>query len=43
MNGADVIAAIIKREGTEFLACYPRNPVIDACARLDIRTILCRQ
>jgi acetolactate synthase-1/2/3 large subunit len=43
MNGADVIAQILKREGTEFLACYPRNPVIDACARLDIRTILCRQ
>lgn len=43
MNGADVIAEILKREGTEFLACYPRNPVIDACAKLDIRTILCRQ
>lgn len=43
MNGADVIAEILKREGTEFLACYPRNPVIDACAALDIRTVLCRQ
>ena len=32
MNGADVIAEILKREGTEFLACYPRNPAIDACA-----------
>lgn len=43
MNGADVIAEIIKREGTEFLACYPRNSLIDACAAIDIRTILCRQ
>jgi acetolactate synthase-1/2/3 large subunit len=43
MNGADVIAQILKREGTEFLACYPRNPLIEACAALDIRPILCRQ
>ena len=43
MNGADVIAEILKREGTDFLACYPRNPLIDACAEIDIRPILCRQ
>lgn len=43
MKGADVIADILKREGTEFLACYPRNAVIDACAAIDIRPILCRQ
>src|SRR5882724_6495277 len=43
MNGAGVIAEILKREGTEFLSCYPRNPLIEACAALDIRTILCRQ
>jgi acetolactate synthase-1/2/3 large subunit len=43
MNGADVVADILKREGTEFLACYPRNPLIDACAAVDIRPILCRQ
>src|ERR1700719_1041546 len=43
MNGADVIAEILKREGTTFLACYPRNPLIEACAELDIRPILCRQ
>jgi acetolactate synthase I/II/III large subunit len=43
MTGADVIAEILKREGTEFLACYPRNAVIDACAAIDIRPILCRQ
>ena len=43
MNGAGVIAEILKREGTDFLACYPRNPLIEACAELDIRPILCRQ
>src|SRR2546427_3336157 len=43
MNGAALVAEILKREGTEFLACYPRNPLIEACAELDIRPILCRQ
>ena len=32
MNGAAVIAEILKREGTEFLSCYPRNPLIEASA-----------
>ncbi|MDB5532948.1 MAG: thiamine pyrophosphate-dependent enzyme possible carboligase or decarboxylase, partial [Hyphomicrobiales bacterium] len=43
MNGADVVAKILKLEGTDFLACYPRNPLIEACADIDIRPILCRQ
>src|SRR5712671_5290972 len=43
MNGAALVAEILKREGTEFLSCYPRNQVIEACAALDIRPILCRQ
>src|SRR5215207_5546432 len=43
MNGAQIIAEILKREGTEFLSCYPRNPLIEACAAIDIRPILCRQ
>ena len=43
MNGAGVIAEILKREGTEFLSCYPRNPLIEACAAIDIRPVLCRQ
>ncbi len=43
MNGADVIAEILKREGTEFLACYPRNALIEACAAIDVRPVLCRQ
>jgi acetolactate synthase I/II/III large subunit len=43
MNGAGVVAEMLRREGTEFLSCYPRNPLIEACAALDIRPILCRQ
>jgi acetolactate synthase I/II/III large subunit len=43
MNGAQVIAQILKQEGTEFLSCYPRNQTIEPCAAIDIRPILCRQ
>ncbi len=43
MNGAQIIAEILKREGTEFFSCYPRNAVIEPCAAIDIRPILCRQ
>jgi acetolactate synthase-1/2/3 large subunit len=43
MNGAEVVAEILKREGTEFLSCYPRNQTIEPCAAIDIRPILCRQ
>src|SRR5258707_5901434 len=43
MNGAAVIAEILRREGTEFLSCYPRNHLIEPGAALDIRPILCRQ
>jgi hypothetical protein len=32
MNGAAVIAEILRREGTAFLPCYPSNPLIEACA-----------
>src|SRR5687767_12984537 len=43
MNGAEVVAEILKREGTEFLSAYPRNPLIESCAALNIRPIFCRQ
>ena len=43
MKGAEVLAEILRRERTEFLSCYPRTPLIDACAALNIRPILCRQ
>ncbi|MGH7185488.1 MAG: thiamine pyrophosphate-binding protein, partial [Pseudomonadota bacterium] len=43
MKGVEAIAEILKREGTEFLFCYPRTPIIEACAKVGIRPILCRQ
>ncbi|MEQ8486957.1 MAG: thiamine pyrophosphate-requiring protein [Pseudomonadales bacterium] len=43
MKGFDVIAQVLKAEGVEFVACYPRNPVIEACAKVGIRPIVCRQ
>ena len=43
MQGANVIAEILKREGTEFLACFPAQPLIEASALAGIRPILCRQ
>ena len=43
MLGVDLIAEILRREGTEFLACYPAQPLIDAAAKVGIRPIICRQ
>ena len=43
MQGADAVAEILKREGVEFLIGYPVNPIIEAAARIDIRTIIVRQ
>jgi acetolactate synthase-1/2/3 large subunit len=43
MKIVDAIAAIIQREGVEFLSTYPTTPVIDAAAAVGIRPILCRQ
>ena len=43
MYVADVIAEILKREGVEFVVGYPVNPIYEAAAKLDIRTIVVRQ
>ena len=43
MNGAATMAEILKREGTEFLAAFPTQSLIEECAKLDIKPILCRQ
>jgi acetolactate synthase-1/2/3 large subunit len=40
---ADAIAEILKQEGVEFIVGYPVNPIIEAAARADIRTIIVRQ
>jgi acetolactate synthase-1/2/3 large subunit len=38
-----VVAEILKREGVQFLIGYPVNPIIEAAAEADIRTIIVRQ
>ena len=43
MKVAAAIAEILKREGIEFLIGYPVNPIIEAAAEADIRTIIVRQ
>jgi acetolactate synthase-1/2/3 large subunit len=43
MKGSAAIAEILKREGVEFLIGYPVNPIFDAAASADIRTIIVRQ
>ena len=43
MKVAAAVAQILKREGVEFLIGYPVNPVIEAAAHADIRTIIVRQ
>ena len=43
MKGAAVVAEILKREGVQFLIGYPVNPIIEAAAEADIRTIIVRQ
>ncbi|MBM4263816.1 MAG: thiamine pyrophosphate-requiring protein [Deltaproteobacteria bacterium] len=43
MKVVDAIAEILKREGVEFLSCYPTNTMIEAAAAAGIRPIVCRQ
>ena len=43
MKGSAAVAEILKREGVEFLIGYPVNPIIEAAAQANIRTIIVRQ
>ena len=43
MKVADAIAHVLKEEGVEILFSYPVNPIIEAAAVADIRTIIVRQ
>lgn len=43
MTGAALIAEILRREGTEYLFCYPTTQIIEASAKAGIRPVLCRQ
>jgi len=43
MKVVDAIARILKAEGVQILFAYPINHLIEAAAKLDIRTIIVRQ
>src|SRR5437660_9258598 len=43
MKAAAAVAEVLKREGVKFLIGYPVNPIIEAAAMADIRTIIVRQ
>ena len=43
MRVVDAISEILKREGVEFLACYPTNTLIEAAASAGIKPVICRQ
>jgi len=40
---SDAMAEILKRDGVKYLFGYPRNALLDAAAKKDIRTIIVRQ
>lgn len=43
MQVANAIARVLKEEGIKFIIGYPVNPIIEAAAEADIRTIIVRQ
>ena len=43
MKALDVVADILRREGVQYLFCYPTTDLIDAVAAVGIRPIVCRQ
>jgi acetolactate synthase I/II/III large subunit len=40
---AEAVAQILKQEGVEHLVCYPRQALIDFCAEIGIKPVVCRQ
>jgi thiamine pyrophosphate-dependent acetolactate synthase large subunit-like protein len=43
MNGADLIAAILQKEGVEFIPAFPHSDLIDSGAKLGLRPLIVRQ
>ena len=43
MKVANAVAEMLKREGVEFVVGYPVNPIFEAAAQADIRTVVVRQ
>ena len=43
MNGDQLMAKLLKKEGTEWISCFPAQTLIEACTQEGIRPVLCRQ
>ena len=43
MRTVDLVAEILKREGVQYLSCFPTTPVLEASAVAGIRPIISRQ
>ena len=43
IQGDDAISEVLRCEGVEFRSVYPHQPLIDACAKVGIRLVTCRQ
>lgn len=43
MRAIDAIAEVLKREGVDFLSCFPSTPMMDAAAKAKLKPIVCRQ
>ena len=43
MNGADLIACILRKEGVECLPAFPHSEIIDSAAKVGIRPLIVRQ
>ena len=43
MNGSELLAEILKKENINFLSCFPSQPLIESCAKINIKPIMCRQ
>jgi acetolactate synthase-1/2/3 large subunit len=43
VNTIDTITEILKREGVEYLSCFPTTPILESTAKGGIRPVICRQ
>ena len=43
MNTTQAVAQILKREGVDWIACFPSNSLIEEAAKAGIRPVMFRQ
>ena len=43
MKGDHIIEKLLKKEGVEWISCFPAQTLIEACSVEGIRPVLCRQ